>query len=84
MSVVDLGQFRSRTCGGMSRRAFLRVGASIPLALGVGGTVSPASAAMRDSASANVARGVTSNCASQANSSALNGAGVNPGSSTTA
>ena len=31
--MFDIGSFKSRTCSGVSRRSFLRVGASLPLAL---------------------------------------------------
>jgi hypothetical protein len=32
--MLPIGQFRAATCGGISRRAFLKLGASVPLALG--------------------------------------------------
>lgn len=30
---LDIGSFRTRTCGGVSRRSFLKIGAGLPLAL---------------------------------------------------
>ena len=43
--MLDLGRFRARTCGGITRRSFLRIGATLPLATGL-----PAlTAASRDS-----------------------------------
>jgi hypothetical protein len=35
--MIDLGSFRAATCDGSTRRSFLRMGASLPLALGMGG-----------------------------------------------
>lgn len=35
--MLDIGRFSAKTCGGVSRRSFLQVGASVPLALGLGG-----------------------------------------------
>ena len=35
--MLDLGDFRARTCHGHTRRSFLQVGASVPLAMGLGG-----------------------------------------------
>jgi uncharacterized protein (DUF1501 family) len=32
--MLNVGQFASRTCGGLSRRSFLKVGASLPMVLG--------------------------------------------------
>ena len=32
--MINVGQFASRTCGGPSRRSFLKLGASLPLVLG--------------------------------------------------
>ena len=32
--MINVGQFRSRTCGGPSRRSFLKMGASLPLLMG--------------------------------------------------
>ncbi|GIS61867.1 MAG: hypothetical protein CM1200mP2_40920 [Planctomycetaceae bacterium] len=32
--MINVGQFRSRTCGGPSRRSFLKMGASLPLVMG--------------------------------------------------
>ena len=36
MAVIDFGSFRTQTCDGLSRRSFLRLAPSIPLALGLG------------------------------------------------
>jgi hypothetical protein len=44
-SMFDVGSFAANTCGGMSRRGFLRVGASVPLAMGMGNLASVAKAA---------------------------------------
>lgn len=33
--MLDIGSFRAQTCGGTTRRSFLRLGASVPLALGL-------------------------------------------------
>ena len=35
--MLDIGEFRARTCSGVTRRSFLRCGASLPLALGLAG-----------------------------------------------
>ena len=35
--MLDIGSFRARNCGGLSRRSFLRLGASAPVALGLSG-----------------------------------------------
>src|SRR4051812_7305658 len=35
--MFEIGSFRARTCGGPSRRSFLRIAASVPLALGAAG-----------------------------------------------
>lgn len=35
--MLELGGFRAATCSAMSRRAFVRLGASVPAALGLGG-----------------------------------------------
>jgi len=43
--MFDVGAFRARTCHGISRRSFLRVGASAPAALGLAGMESVAEAA---------------------------------------
>jgi len=43
--VIDLGTFRARTCDGLSRRSFLRLAPSLPAALGLGLSTSPAQAA---------------------------------------
>src|SRR5579872_2049089 len=41
--MLDIGSFPARTCAGISRRSFLRIAASAPLALGLGGaTAAPA------------------------------------------
>lgn len=37
--MFEIGSFRAQTCSGMSRRSFLRVGAFVPLALGMDGTI---------------------------------------------
>jgi hypothetical protein len=37
--MLDVGAFRARTCGGVSRRSFLRLAGSVPLALGLPGGV---------------------------------------------
>src|SRR5262245_41525429 len=33
--MLDIGSFKTRTCGGVGRRSFLRLAASVPLAFGV-------------------------------------------------
>lgn len=43
--MFDVGSFPARTCGGMTRRSFLRMGASVPLALGLPGMTGVAEAA---------------------------------------
>ena len=43
--MFDVGSFQARTCSGVSRRSFLRLGSSLPLALGLGSSVEPALAA---------------------------------------
>ena len=43
--MFDVGSFHARTCSGVSRRSFLRLGSSLPLALGLGSSVEPALAA---------------------------------------
>ena len=35
--MLSIGSFRDRSCEGVSRRAFLKAGFSVPLALGLGG-----------------------------------------------
>lgn len=35
--MFDIGSFDARTCSGATRRSFLRIGASVPLAMGLGG-----------------------------------------------
>src|SRR4051794_5591790 len=35
--MLDIGSFRARTCRGLSRRSFLRLAATVPLALGTEG-----------------------------------------------
>ena len=37
--MFDVGSFRAKTCAGISRRSFLRVGASVPLAMGLPGAL---------------------------------------------
>lgn len=32
--MIDIGSFKARTCGGISRRSFLKIGASVPVAEG--------------------------------------------------
>ena len=41
--MLDVGSFRAGTCGGFSRRSFLRLAGSVPLALGLPGGVARAS-----------------------------------------
>lgn len=41
--MLDVGAFRAKSCGGISRRSFLRLAGSVPLALGLGGRSIPAS-----------------------------------------
>ena len=36
--MLDIGSFRARTCDGVSRRSFLKLGASVPLGLGLPGS----------------------------------------------
>jgi uncharacterized protein (DUF1501 family) len=43
--MLSIGEFRARTCGGLSRRSFLQLGASLPLALC--GSLGPTQAATR-------------------------------------
>ncbi len=43
--MLDVGSYPARTCAGVSRRSFLRLAASVPLALGVGGAGTLASSA---------------------------------------
>lgn len=43
--MLDVGSFRARTCDGIDRRSFLRLGATIPIALGVAGPVTAATPA---------------------------------------
>ncbi len=38
--MLDVGAFRARTCAGLTRRSFLSLAGSAPLALGLGGAVS--------------------------------------------
>src|ERR687885_714473 len=40
--MFDVGSFPARTCRGISRRSFLRLAASVPLALGLPGPARPA------------------------------------------
>ena len=35
--MLDIGEFRARTCSGVTRRSFLRIGAGLPLACGLSG-----------------------------------------------
>ena len=44
--MLDIGDFRAKTCDGFNRRSFLRLGASAPLALGLSGLGQDASAAV--------------------------------------
>ena len=39
--MIEVGNFKARTCSGVSRRSFLKLGASLPLGLGLAGTGSP-------------------------------------------
>lgn len=43
--MFDVGSFQAKTCAGTSRRSFLRLGATLPLALGLGGATPIARAA---------------------------------------
>ena len=43
--MLDIGEFRARTCGGVTRRSFLKIGASLPVALGLSDMQSAARAA---------------------------------------
>src|SRR5438105_3919932 len=43
--MFDVGRFTARTCAGITRRSFLRLGASLPLALGLPGASTIAQAA---------------------------------------
>ena len=43
--MFDIGSFAASTCSGMTRRSFLRVGASVPLALGMNNLATVAKAA---------------------------------------
>ncbi len=43
--MLDIGDFRAKTCNGLSRRSFLRMGASVPVALGAAGLSDVAHAA---------------------------------------
>ena len=36
--MLNIGSFRTQTCGGLSRRSFLQLAGSVPLAMGLGGT----------------------------------------------
>ena len=36
--MFDIGEFRAQSCGGLTRRSFLKIGASVPLALGIPAT----------------------------------------------
>jgi len=40
--MFDIGSFNAQTCGGLTRRSFLRVGASVPLGLGLVGQATAA------------------------------------------
>ena len=35
--MIDIGRFNAQTCSGTTRRSFLRLGASVPMAMGLGG-----------------------------------------------
>ncbi len=43
--MLYIGEFRTRTCSGVTRRSFLRIGAFLPLALGLPGVQRAARAA---------------------------------------
>ena len=43
--MLDIGEFRARTCSGVTRRSFLRLGTSLPVALALPGTHRQARAA---------------------------------------
>lgn len=43
--MLDIGEFRTRTCSGVTRRSFLRIGAFLPVALGLPGVQRAARAA---------------------------------------
>jgi uncharacterized protein (DUF1501 family) len=45
--MLDIGSFRARTCDGVSRRSFLKLGASVPLGLGLSGGFARASQGSR-------------------------------------
>ena len=36
--MLNIGSFKTQTCGGLSRRSFLQLAGSVPLAMGLGGT----------------------------------------------
>src|SRR5215470_7307371 len=42
-ALLDVGAFRARTCGGISRRSFLKLAGSVPLAMGLPAGVARAS-----------------------------------------
>jgi hypothetical protein len=48
--MLPLGDFRARTCGGLSRRSFLHLGASLPLALGLPASLQTSQAATKGKA----------------------------------
>ena len=39
--MIEVGKFKARTCSGVSRRSFLKLGASVPLGLSLAGTGTP-------------------------------------------
>ena len=43
--MLDIGDFRSRTCSGITRRSFLRLGSSLPMAWALPGSLQQAAAA---------------------------------------
>ena len=42
--MIEVGKFKARTCSGVSRRSFLKLGASVPLGLSLAGTGEPVQA----------------------------------------
>ena len=43
--MIEVGNFKARTCSGVSRRSFLKLGASLPMGLGLAGSGSQLQAA---------------------------------------
>ena len=42
--MIEVGKFKARTCSGVSRRSFLKLGASVPLGLSLAGAGAPVQA----------------------------------------